>query len=106
MRPLVLLVALGLAIHFRMEIASQLETWTTPSDDPRVAAAIELRCNAEPVPLRDDCARELEQDFVTGVREPETIVRRHCTRVRSDWMLESEPPLPICRDLYGGWIRG
>jgi hypothetical protein len=106
MRLLVLLVALGLAIHFRMEIASQLETWAAPPVDPHVAAAIDLRCDSEPVPLRDDCARELEQDFVSGLREPETIVRRHCTRLPNDWMLESEPPLPICRELYGGWIRG
>jgi len=106
MRLLVLLVTLGLAIQFRVEIASQLERWTRPSDDPHVAAAIDLRCESEPIALRDDCARDLEQDFVSGVREPETIVRRHCTRISNDWMLESEPPLPICRELYGGWIQG
>jgi len=106
MRLLILLVPLALAIHFRMEIASRLETWTTPPVDRHVAAAIDLRCESEPAPLRGECARELEQDFVSGTREPETFVRRHCTRISNQWTLEFEPPLPICRELYGGWIRG
>ena len=53
-----------------------------------------------------DCARELEQEFASGTREPEAIVRRHCTRFTNEWTLNTERPLPICTELYGGWIKG
>lgn len=107
MRSFVVLGALALMIHFRAEIRTQIESWTTPEENVHVEAAIDLRCDSEPIPLRDDCARDLHADLVSGTIEAETIIRRHCTRITSQWALEPQrPPSPICRELYGGWIRG
>jgi hypothetical protein len=98
------IVALGVGVvpNLRNEVAS----FFVPAPDPRVEAAVELRCADEIAGLRDECARELRHDFEAGMREPETIVRRHCTRVVSDWAMDIPRPLPICDELYGGWIRG
>ena len=89
----------------------EFRTWSTSlledRDDPHVVAAIELRCaSKEASVFDDDCAKALQRDFDRGVREPETIVRLHCTQFSSDWGLTSRTPDSICKELYGGWIEG
>jgi len=74
-------------------------------EDPHAAAAIELRCADEMDAFRDDCEEELEKNFELGVREPEEILRRHCTRFTSDWALTPSSPPNICQEMYGGWIK-
>ena len=106
MRLLALASTLALMAGYQAEIRSQVESWLGAGKDPRVQAAIELRCDSGPVSLHMDCANELEQEFASGIREPEAIVRRHCTRFTNEWAPESEHPLPICTELYGGWIEG
>ena len=106
MRFLALAATLALIIGYQAEIRSQIDVWLEADADPRVQAAIELRCDSGPTSLHMDCARELEQEFASGTREPEAIVRRHCTRFTNEWTLNTERPLPICTELYGGWIKG
>jgi hypothetical protein len=74
--------------------------------DPHAVAAIELRCATEMDSFHDDCARELQREFDLGVRDPEMIVRRHCIQFSSDWAPTTRAPLPICEEIYGGWIEG
>jgi hypothetical protein len=106
MRWLVFVGILALLVGSGDRLQNGFESWIGEESDPRVEAAIELRCANDPAPLRDDCARELERDFATNVREPEEIVRRHCTRFTSEWTLEVDEPSTICTELYGGWIQG
>ena len=106
MRLLTLTTTLALTVFYHAEIRSQIEAWAGMDQDPRVEAAIQLRCDSGPTSLHMSCAQELEQEFEAGIREPETIVRRHCTRFSNEWAIESERPLPICTELYGGWIEG
>jgi hypothetical protein len=106
MRWIALVGGLALLLTQAPELRARAEAWLGVESDPRVQAAIELRCPADSSFLRADCARELEQDFAAGRREPESIVRPHCTRFENDWALHAEPPLPICTELYGGWIKG
>jgi hypothetical protein len=104
---------------FILTAAICLMAWSTPAfrvwttallehaDDPHVVAAIELRCASQETGVfRDNCAKDLRRDFDQGVREPETIVRLHCTQFSSDWALSERAPDSICRELYGGWIEG
>jgi hypothetical protein len=107
MRSFVLTAALCLmawcAPEFRDWSAALLED----RDDPHVVAAIELRCAPKEAGVfHDNCASDLRRDFDHGVREPETIVRLHCTQFSSDWALRSRIPDPICEQLYGGWVEG
>ena len=106
MRWLALAGILALLVGYGDRIQSGYETWTGKKADPRVEAAIDLRCGDESVVLRTECARELRRDFQTGARHPEAIVRPHCTRFMNDWSLEIEQPSTICTELYGGWIEG
>jgi len=106
MRWLALAGILALLATNTDRLRSEYEAWTGETTDPRVQAAIELRCANDPVSLRDACAQDLQRDFQEDVREPEAIVRRHCTRFSSEWTLDLEEPSTICRDLYGGWIEG
>jgi hypothetical protein len=106
MRWLALVGTLALLVGSGDRLWSEYESWTGAKSDPRVEAAIELRCANDPAPLQDDCARELERNFAENVREPEAIVRRHCTRFTNEWTLEIEEPYTICTELYGGWIQG
>jgi hypothetical protein len=73
--------------------------------DPREAAAIEVRCAEEHEAFRDDCALELKRDFELGVRQPDTILRMHCTRYASDWAARPPAAREVCREIFGGWIE-
>jgi hypothetical protein len=107
MKLLAFLGALALIATQGPTIRSRLEAWLGGEGDPHAEAAIELRCDSDSTVLRTDCARELRRDFESGVLEPETIVKRHCTRFPNDWASAAPPrPLPICAELYGGWIEG
>jgi len=105
--------------YFVLTAALCLMAWCTPEfrawsaalledhDDPHVVAAIEVRCaSKEAGVFRDNCAKELRRDFEHGVREPETIVRLHCTQFSSDWAPSAPTPDSICKELYGGWVEG
>jgi hypothetical protein len=74
--------------------------------DPHVRPAIALRCHAEPAGARAECEHALRRDFASGARQPEAIMRRHCTRFANRWAEDAEPPSPVCSELYGGWIEG
>jgi hypothetical protein len=74
--------------------------------DPHVQPAIALRCDDEPAGTRAECEHELRRDFASGARQPEAIVRRHCTRYANRWAEEADPPSRLCSELYGGWIEG
>jgi hypothetical protein len=106
MRLFVFASALALATGYQADIRSQVDAWLGAEEDPKVQAAIQLRCESGPANLHLACARELEHEFESGAREPEAIVRRHCTRFSNEWAVEAERPLPICTELYGGWIEG
>lgn len=103
---------------FILTAALCLMAWSTPEfrawsaalledrDDPHTVAAIELRCaSIEVGASRDDCRRELQHDFDLGVREPESIVRLHCTQFSSDWAATPRTPPAVCKEIYGGWIK-
>ena len=106
MRLLALAAGLALTASYQTEIRSQIGIWLGLDEDPHVQAAIELRCDSNPDDLHGDCAGDLEREFASGRREPEAIIRRHCTRFTNEWALDTEQPLPICTELYGGWIEG
>ncbi len=106
MRTLFIVTALAFLVGALPEIREAATNYLEPEIDPRVEVAIELRCAEEIPAFRDDCARELRQDFEVGAREPEEIVRLHCTRIESDWAIHTRSPMPICDELYGGWIKG
>lgn len=73
--------------------------------DPREAAAIEVRCAEEHEAFRDDCALELKRDFELGVRQPDTILRMHCTRFSSEWAARPPAARAVCEEIFGGWIE-
>lgn len=106
MRFFILMAALCLMAWSSPELRAWSKTLLEDPADTHAVAAIELRCAGEVGALRDDCAEDLQRDFDLGVREPETIVRLHCTRFPSDWELTSRNPLSICKEIYGGWING
>ena len=106
MRLLGWTLIIGLLAATIPQVRTEAKSLFEPQSNPRVEAAIDLRCVGEPLAFRDDCARELRHDFKVGLREPEEIVRRRCTRIQSDWAIHTRAPLPICNELYGGWIKG
>ena len=107
MRFLILTAALCLMTWSIPEFRTWSATLIENRDDPHVDAAIQLRCAAkENSAFRDECARDLQRDFAHGVREPEAIVRLHCSRLSSDWAPTTRSPDSICEELYGGWIEG
>ena len=106
MRFFILTAAVCLVAWSSPEIRAWSSSLLADPVDPHALAAIELRCATEMDAFRDDCARELQRDFELGVREAETIVRRHCTQFSSDWAPATRAPLPICEEIYGGWIKG
>ena len=106
MGRLALLGSLILIAINASQIRSRIDDWRGIEADPRVDAAIKLRCDSGPAPLRADCAQELEREFASEVRSPEAILRRHCTRFANEWTAGVEQPAPICDELYGGWIEG
>lgn len=106
MRLLILIAALGLTTWSSPVFRDWSATLFEKSSDPHSVAAIELRCASELDSLREDCARDLRHDFDLGLREPETIVRLHCTKFSSDWAITPRTPLSICNEIYGGWIKG
>jgi hypothetical protein len=106
MRFLILTAALGLMMWSMPEFRAWSTTLLEDSTDPHAVAAIELRCASKEVAaFRNDCANELRRDFELGVREPETIVRLHCTQFSSDWARAQRTPPSICTEIYGGWIK-
>lgn len=105
MRFFIITAALGLLAWSSPGFRSFAESLVEQPVDPKAAAAIELRCGSEKQAFRDECARELKRDFELGVREPDAILRPHCTRVSSDWSREAESASAICKEIYGGWIR-
>jgi hypothetical protein len=106
MRILILIAALGLITWSSPAFRAWSATLFEEKHDPHAVAAIELRCASELDSLRGNCARDLQSDFDLGLREPETIVRLHCTKFSSDWANTPRTPLSICNEIYGGWIKG
>ena len=107
MRFFILTAALCLIAWSTPEFRAWSKTLLEDHDDPHIVAAIELRCaSKENGTFRTQCARELERDFERGIRQPEAIVRLHCSRFSSDWAPTSHSPDSICEELYGGWIEG
>jgi hypothetical protein len=105
MRWIIMTAALGLIAWSSPGVHARIESLFEDSVDPRAEAAIELRCGSEQEAFRDECARELTRDFELGVREPEAILRLHCTRFASDWTSEPSAASSICEKIYGGWIE-
>ncbi len=105
MRLIVLLAGLGLMAWSSPEVRAWSGVLVLDREDPRAAAAIELRCASEMDVFRDDCAEEMQKNFELGVREPEEILRLHCTRYTSDWSISPTAPPSICKEMYGGWIQ-
>jgi hypothetical protein len=105
MRFLIITAALGLLAWSSPGLRTWVESRVERPVDPKAAAAIELRCGSEKEAFRDECARELKRDFELGVRQPDAILRVHCTRVSNDWAREPVSASPICQEIYGGWIR-
>jgi len=107
MKLLFFLGTLALIATYGTELHSRVDRWIGGESDPHVQAAIDLRCQSGPAAFRVDCARELRRDFEAGAREPASIVKRHCTRFSNEWAVAAQRrPLPICTELYGGWIEG
>jgi hypothetical protein len=105
MRFIVLITALGLIGWSSPELREWTGILVPERSDPRAAAAIELRCASEMDAFRDDCAEELQKNFDLGVREPEAILRLHCTRYTNEWSLTPSAAPSICEEMYGGWIE-
>jgi hypothetical protein len=107
MKLLAFLGALVLIASQGATLRSRIETWLEGKSDSHAEAAIALRCDSDSTAVRSHCADELRRDFESGVLEPESIVKRHCTRFPNDWASAAPAsPLPICAELYGGWIEG
>ena len=105
MRLIILTAAVGLMAWSNPSVHAWVGNLIQDPVDPRAAAAIELRCASEHEVFRDDCALELQRDFELGVREPEAILRLHCTRFSSDWAPQQSEALSVCEKIYGGWIE-
>ena len=107
MRLFILIAALCLIARSIPEFHAWSAALLEDRDDPHVVAAIELRCaSKEAGVFRHNCAKDLRRDFDHGVREPEKIVRLHCTQLSNDWALAARTPDSICKELYGGWVEG
>jgi hypothetical protein len=105
MRWIIMTAALGLMAWSSPGLHSGIANLFGNPVDPRAEAAIELRCGSERAAFRDECALELKRDFELGVREPEAILRLHCTRFSSDWTNRPSATSSICEKIYGGWIE-
>ena len=106
MRFMILTAALGLMMWSIPEFRTWSTTLIEDPADPHAVAAIELRCaSKEAAAFRKNCAEELQREFDLGVREPETIVRLHCTQFSSDWSSAQRTPPFVCTEIYGGWIK-
>lgn len=107
MRSFILIAALCLMAWSSPEFRAWSATLLEDQQDPHVVAAIKLRCaSKEAGVFHDSCAEDLQSDFDRGVRKAESIVRLHCTQFSSDWALTSRAPDPVCKEFYGGWLKG
>jgi hypothetical protein len=106
MRALVVTSILALMISHSPALFSGAKALFFEDHDPHLRHAIALRCDDPSQSDRDSCEQELRSEFASGAREPEAIVRRHCTRFANRWATEAEPASSVCHELYGGWIEG
>jgi hypothetical protein len=105
MRWIIITAAVCLMAWSNTDARTWIENLIEEPADPHVAAAIEVRCASEEGAFREECALDLQRDFELGVREPESILRLHCTRVPSDWAQRARTADSICERIYGGWIE-
>lgn len=105
MRYVILTAIVGFVAATHPDVRDWAKSLVVDPVDPRAAAAIEVRCAEEHEAFRDDCALELQRDFELGVREPDTILRMHCTRYASDWATQPPAARQVCEEIFGGWIE-
>jgi len=98
----------GLGIHATSLDWSQLppvEQWRTPwASDPDVVAALEAKCASPDWDV--ECVDELSERFASGELDPIAVIRSHCSRWESPWERSDPTPPQLCRERFGGWIRG
>jgi len=78
-----------------------------PAPNPDRHRALELRCGGLDGWQRSECEMGLVARFESGESDPESVLRLHCTRVRSLWEHAPAPAPPaVCKQRYGGWLTG
>jgi hypothetical protein len=78
-----------------------------PEPHPDHHRALELRCGELDGWRRSECETHLVARFDSGDSNPESILRRHCTRVYNVWQQAPTPTPPaVCRQRFGGWLAG
>ena len=97
MRLLVLISILGLAaIHGQDLYELGRERLGPPRDDPQTLDALEVRCGDAQGRERTHCEADLRHAFQNGGRQPEEIVKLHCTRFDNGWVAQ-EADLDVCQ---------
>jgi hypothetical protein len=110
MRALIILTlsfGVGYGLTRSHELLPMLEASSliAPSPDPDHHRALELRCGELDGWQRSECETELVARFDSGDSNPESILRRHCTRLHNVWQQAPMPTPPtVCTQRFGGWL--
>jgi hypothetical protein len=93
------------ALFHGQELISNAQELIADDTDPYIQTATALRCGSEPASVASECVRALHKDFETGIRKPEEVVRRHCTRFDNSWSDEVQRTSDLCSGLAAGLIE-